>query len=60
MAGEMGVPFLGKVPIDAAVVTSCDSGKPFCQNFEDTQTAKAFAEIVRPILTLGTKDEAAA
>jgi len=58
MAGDMGVPFLGRIPIDADVVTACDSGKPFCQSHEETQTAKAFAEIVGPILSLDAKKEA--
>lgn len=60
MAQEMGVPFLGKVPIDSNVVTSCDTGKPFCQHYKETQTAQAFAEIVGPILNLGATGEAAA
>ena len=60
MAREMGVSFLGKIPIDSDVVTSCDSGKPFCQNYEKTLTATAFAEIVRPILNLGAKEEVVA
>ena len=60
MAGDMGVPFLGRIPIDAGVVTACDSGKPFCQSREETQAAKAFAEIVGPILSLGAKKEAVA
>jgi len=29
MAGEMGVPFLGRIPIDPAVVASGDEGRPF-------------------------------
>jgi Mrp family chromosome partitioning ATPase len=57
MATEMGVPFMGRVPIDSNVVISCDSGTPFCQNNGETPTAKAFAEIVKPILDLGVKEE---
>lgn len=58
MAGEAGVPFLGKVPIDTDVVTACDIGTPFCQTYEKSQTAKAFAEIVRSILNLQARNEA--
>jgi len=60
MAKEMGVPFLGKVPIDSDVVTACDSGEPFCQSYQKTPTAKAFAEIVDTILNFGAKGEVAA
>jgi len=59
MAKEMGVPFLGKVPIDSDIVVSCDTGKPFCQNYEGTKTADAFGAIVNPILNLDAKGEAA-
>ena len=58
MAQEMGVPFLGNVPIDTDVVIACDSGTPFCQAYGSTQTARAFSEIVEPILNLGAKNEA--
>jgi ATP-binding protein involved in chromosome partitioning len=60
MAKEMGVPFLGKIPIDSNVVTACDSGRPFCQNYEKTQTAEAFTEIIEPILNLDVNEKAAA
>jgi Mrp family chromosome partitioning ATPase len=50
LAQEMGVPFLGKVPLDPQVVDSGDAGTPFVQRFAGSSTAQAFAEIVRPIL----------
>ena len=51
LAREMGVPFLGKVPLDPQVVDSGDAGTPFVQRFADSPPAHAFAEIVRPILS---------
>ncbi len=57
MAEEMGVPFLGKIPIDPDVVTASDDGKPFCQKYAETETAKAFLEAVQPILSLGAEKE---
>ena len=51
LAREMGVPFLGKVPLDPQVVDSGDAGTPFVQCFAGSPTAKAFGEIVRPILS---------
>ena len=50
LAVEMGVPFLGKIPLDSQVVVSGDAGTPFVQCFADSATARAFADIVRPIL----------
>jgi len=52
MANEMGVPFLGRVPLDPAVGEACDDGKPFVYHFSRTETAKVFARIIAPILTL--------
>ncbi len=51
LAQEMGVPFLGKVPLDPQVVDSGDAGTPFVQRFAGSPAAQAFAEIVRPILS---------
>lgn len=57
MAMEMGVPFLGRIPIDANIVRACDGGTPFCQSHGDTQAAKAFAEVTIPILRLDSRRE---
>ena len=50
LAQEMGVQFLGKVPLDPQVVDSGDAGTPFVKRFADSPAARAFADIVRPIL----------
>ena len=50
LAQEMGVPFLGKVPLDPQVMESGDAGTPFVQRFAASPAALAFADIVRPIL----------
>jgi len=52
MARDMGVPLIGRVPIDPKVVEACDAGTPFVQRDADGPTAKAFAEVVRPLLAL--------
>ena len=54
MAKEMGVPFLGRIPIDPQIVQSCDSGKPFVYHYNQSQTAKAFEKVLNPILELDT------
>jgi Mrp family chromosome partitioning ATPase/predicted Fe-Mo cluster-binding NifX family protein len=55
MAADMGVPFLGRIPIDPAVGEACDDGKPFVYHYSRTETAKAFERIVTPILALSNK-----
>ncbi len=57
MAKEMGVPFLGRIPIDPAIGEACDSGKPYVIACARSETAKTFGRVVRPILELASKDE---
>jgi ATP-binding protein involved in chromosome partitioning len=52
MANEMHVPFLGRIPIDPQIVQACDSGKPFIYHYDQSQTTKAFENILNPILEL--------
>ncbi len=52
MSLQMGVPFLGRVPIDPQIVQSCDSGKPFVYHYKQSPTAKAFGNVSGPILKL--------
>ena len=52
MAHDMGVPFLGRIPLDPAVDDACDAGRPFVQDENQTETAKAFERIITPILSL--------
>ena len=50
MAGDMGVPFLGRIPIEPLIVEASDSGKPFIYHYGKTPAAKAFVKAVQPIL----------
>jgi Mrp family chromosome partitioning ATPase len=52
MAREMGVPFLGRIPIDPAIGEACDAGRPFVEGDRPTETTKAFQRIIAPILSL--------
>ncbi len=45
IAAEMKVPFLGRVPIDPAMVISTDDGKAFVEARPDSAVAGAFKEI---------------
>jgi ATP-binding protein involved in chromosome partitioning len=52
-AEELGVPFLGDVPIDPAIVVGGDAGTPIVISHPDSLAAKAFlalaAEVVRQV-----------
>jgi Mrp family chromosome partitioning ATPase len=50
LSGDMGVPFLGAIPIDPKVAEACDDGVVFMQHFEASSTAKVMKEIVDPII----------
>jgi len=45
-AKEMGVPFLGRIPMDPRIVESGDSGTPFVESFPDSPAARSFLQIV--------------
>jgi len=52
MADDMGVPFLGSIPIEAQVVHSGDSGSPHLSSSAEASSPaqKSFAEIVNSII----------
>lgn len=53
MAIRMAVPFLGKIPIDPAVVQACDLGVPFVRSGDyQSETAEAFGPTTRALLEL--------
>jgi hypothetical protein len=52
MAADAGVPFLGRIPLDPAVVQAGERGVPFMQAIEGSATAAAFAAAVHPLLLL--------
>ena len=60
LAEEMGVPFLGAIPLDPRIAASGDSGRPFAQSFADSDAAKAFASAMEPILNNTAPDAPAA
>ena len=50
-AGEMGIPFLGRIPLEPKMVESGDSGKPYLLEGEESQAVKSLESIVEAILT---------
>jgi ATP-binding protein involved in chromosome partitioning len=55
MAGDFGVPFLGKVPMDPALARACDLGKPFLAAEHQSLTAEAISSAFE--LLLNTEKE---
>jgi ATP-binding protein involved in chromosome partitioning len=56
MAKEMGVPFLGRVPIDPQIVQACDTGRPFVYHNSNSPAAKAFKEAIKVLSNLNVKE----
>ncbi len=48
-AKELGLPFLGRIPLDPRIVIGGDEGRPFVIEHPDSPAAKAFYGIVREI-----------
>jgi len=49
MAEELGVPFLGRIPLDPRICQDSDRGSPFIIEHSNSPAAKAFIEIVKKI-----------
>jgi ATP-binding protein involved in chromosome partitioning len=50
IAEELGVPFLGKIPLDPRICEDSDTGTPFIVQHSDSPPAVAFREIVAKIV----------
>ncbi len=57
LALEMGVPFLGKIPIEPKIVDTGDNGRPYLQYYHDSETARAFDLVIKPLLSLHDKQK---
>ncbi len=49
-ARELGVPFLGRIPIDPRMVISCDAGTPFVVDPEPSKVKKAFEDMTQAVI----------
>ncbi|MDR4506481.1 MAG: Mrp/NBP35 family ATP-binding protein [Candidatus Scalindua sp.] len=49
IAKKMGVPFLGKIPLDPQITRQCDEGKAFVAARSDSDYSSAFNEITKKI-----------
>jgi ATP-binding protein involved in chromosome partitioning len=52
LARETGFRLLGRIPLDPRLVTTSDEGKPFVLEYPTSQAARAFDEIIAPMLAL--------
>jgi ATP-binding protein involved in chromosome partitioning len=50
LARETGVPFLGSIPLDPAVVRSGDEGRPFILQDRDSPTRQALEQVVEALV----------
>jgi len=56
MAEEMGVPYLGAIPIEPEVVVSGDSGSPIVRSTPGSQAALTFGKVARALIDGGRLD----
>lgn len=54
---ELGVPFLGRVPIDPKMVISCDAGTPFVIDPDPSEVRKAFEHLTQAVVRATEKAE---
>ena len=50
LAEELGIRFLGRIPVDPRVVAAGDAGKPMIAAYPESKTAEAFEELVRNVV----------
>jgi Mrp family chromosome partitioning ATPase len=55
MAAEMGVPFLGRIPLDPALTEAGDGGLPFSHHHGRTATGRALEQVLAPLLGLSER-----
>jgi ATP-binding protein involved in chromosome partitioning len=53
IAEDMGVPFLGSLPMDPEIAEACDSGQAFIRRYPASPTARIMREIIKPIIASG-------
>lgn len=51
MASEFGVPFLGALPIDPLLLSSCESGEAYVVKHPEARGVPAFLSVVQGVVT---------
>ncbi|MCD4812473.1 Mrp/NBP35 family ATP-binding protein [bacterium] len=57
MATAMGVPFMGRLPLEPVIAHCGDAGEVFVGKYAGTVAGKAFTEIIQPLLGLAETKE---
>lgn len=60
MAADMGVPFLARIPLEPKIVDAGDSGRPYLEDYRESETANAFNRVIEPPLGLTPQQKSAA
>jgi hypothetical protein len=50
MANEMGVPFLGRVPLDPRIARACDEGKFYLGEYPDSEATTSLRKVFLPVI----------
>jgi len=53
IAEDMGVPFLGSIPMDPKIAESCDEGRAYIASYTDSPTAVIMRDIVARLSAAG-------
>jgi Mrp family chromosome partitioning ATPase len=53
IAEDMGVPFLGSIPMDPQIAEACDEGRAYITSYADSPTAVIMRDIVAQLSTAG-------
>ncbi|MCK4788537.1 MAG: P-loop NTPase [Desulfobacteraceae bacterium] len=57
MARQLGIHFLGRIPIDPQIVHACDTGQLYVGNYSRNETAEALKKVTERILMLDNQTE---
>ena len=56
IADDMGVRFLGAIPMDPEIAEACDDGRIFVRHYAASATAQIMRTIIQPVIELGDND----
>jgi ATP-binding protein involved in chromosome partitioning len=59
LASEIGVPFLGELPLDPRVAECGDTGEPIVRKYPDSPIAKSYLKLAATVIAESDKPSAA-
>lgn len=57
LASELGIPFLGRIPLDPSVSQACDAGKSFIDTYKDSKSLEVLHNFVKTFQTPSTRTQ---